>query len=186
MQAVFGGTQVTLVEDDITKQTVGAIVNAANSGLLGGNGVDGAIHRAGGPEFDAACVEAARSHAPLPAGKAVAVAAGRLPAKRVILTVGPIWQGGRSGEAGILASAYSSSMSLARGLGLRTIAFPSIATGVYRYPLDEAAAVALATVKTELEVHPGSFDEVRFALFSEPTLSAYEAALRGLLDKSET
>jgi O-acetyl-ADP-ribose deacetylase (regulator of RNase III) len=111
MRAVFGGTQVTLVLGDITVQEVDAIVNAANSGLLGGGGVDGAIHRAGGPGFDAACQEAARLHAPLPPGQAVAVSGGRLPAKRVILTVGPIWRGGRAEEARILAYAYRSSLS---------------------------------------------------------------------------
>jgi O-acetyl-ADP-ribose deacetylase (regulator of RNase III) len=178
--AVFGGTQVTLVLGDITVQAVDAIVNAANSGLLGGGGVDGAIHRAGGPDFDAACQEAARSHAPLPPGQAVAVSGGRLPAGRVILTIGPIWHGGRAGEALILASAYRSSLSVAREEGLRTIAFPSISTGAYGYPLGEAAGVALTTVRAELEAHPGSLDEVRFVLFGERALEAYEAALGAL------
>ena len=185
MRAVFGGAQVTLVLGDITVQAVDAIVNAANSGLLGGGGVDGAIHRAGGPGFDAACREAARLHAPLPPGEAVAVAGGRLPAKRVILTVGPIWAGGRAEEARILANAYRSSLSSARDEGLRTIAFPSISTGAYGYPLDEAAAVALATVRAELEAHPGSFDEVRMVLFGERTLEAFEAALGALVVASQ-
>ena len=131
-RAVFGGAQVTLVLGDITGQAVDAIVNAANSGLLGGGGVDGAIHRAGGPEFDAVCREAARLHAPLPPGEAVAVSGGRLPAKRVILTVGPIWHGGSAEEARVLADAYRSSLSLAREEGLRAIAFPSISTGALR------------------------------------------------------
>jgi O-acetyl-ADP-ribose deacetylase len=180
MHAIFGDTQVTLVLGDITVQAVDAIVNAANSGLLGGGGVDGAIHRAGGPGFDAACRAAARLHAPLPPGQAVAVSGGRLPAKRVILTVGPVWHGGRADEARILANAYRSSLSLAREEGLRTIAFPSVSTGAYGYPLDEAAAVALTTVKAELEAHPGSFDEVRLVLFGERTLEAFEAALGAL------
>jgi O-acetyl-ADP-ribose deacetylase (regulator of RNase III) len=180
MRAVFAGTQVTLVMGDITVQAVEAIVNAANSGLLGGGGVDGAIHRAGGLEFDVACRQIARLRAPLPPGHAVAVTAGRLPAKRVILTVGPVWRGGASGEARILADAYRSSLSVAREERLRTIAFPSISTGAYGYPVDEAAAVALAAVRADLEAHPGSFDEVRFVLFGQSALDAYEAALEAL------
>jgi O-acetyl-ADP-ribose deacetylase (regulator of RNase III) len=180
IRAVFGGAQVTLVLGDITVQAVDAIVNAANSDLLGGGGVDGAIHRAGGPGFDAACREAARLHAPLPPGEAVAVSGGRLAAKRVILTVGPVWHGGGAEEARILANAYRSSLSLAREEGLRTIAFPSISTGAYGYPLAEAAAIALTTIKAELEARPGSFDEVRVVLFGEATLEAYKAALGAL------
>jgi O-acetyl-ADP-ribose deacetylase len=176
MQVVFGGTQVTLVMGDITVQAVDAIVNAANSGLLGGGGVDGAIHRAGGPEFDAACREAARLHAPLPPGEAVAVRAGGLPAKHVILTVGPVWHGGTSGEARTLADAYRSSLAVARAEKARTVAFPSISTGAYGYPVDEAASVALTTVRAELEAYPESFDEVRFVLFGQSALNAYEAA----------
>jgi O-acetyl-ADP-ribose deacetylase len=180
VEAVFGDTRLTLVMGDITVQTVDAVVNAANSGLLGGGGVDGAIHRAGGPEFDAACREIARLRAPLPPGQAVAVGGGRLPAKRVILTVGPIWRGRASGEARILADAYRSSLTVAREEGLRTVAFPSISTGAYGYPMDEAAAVALATARAELEAYPGSLDEVRFVLFGQSAMNAYEAALKSL------
>ncbi len=181
MDALFGGTSVTLVLGDITRQTVDAIVNAANPELTGGGGVDGAIHEAGGPEFDAACREAARTRAPLDRGDAVAVAPGRLPVKRVILTAGPVWHGGKHNEAGILANCYRSSLSLARADGLRTIAFPSISTGAYGYPLDEAAAIAVETVKSELEALPGTFEEVRFVLYGDRTLRAFEAALRRAL-----
>ena len=180
-EPVFGGARLTLVMGDITVQAVDAIVNAANSELLGGGGVDGAIHRAGGPEFDAACREIARRRAPLPAGDAVSVAPGLLPVKRVILTVGPIWHGGRSREALTLANAYRSSLTVARAEGMRTVAFPSISTGSYGYPVRKAAAVALAAVRAELEARPGSFDEVRFVLFGQGAMAAYEEALEGLL-----
>lgn len=179
--AEFGGTLLTFVDGDITQQEVDAIVNAANSGLLGGGGVDGAIHRAGGPEFEAACREIARRHAPLTAGRAVSTIGGRLPAKRVIHTVGPIWHGGAFGEARVLADAYRSSLTLAREAGMRSVAFPSISTGAYGYPVEEAATVALRAVRSELEAHPGSFDEVRFVLFGRSPFRVYEAALEALL-----
>jgi O-acetyl-ADP-ribose deacetylase (regulator of RNase III) len=183
MNTTFGNTRVTLVAGNITTQEVDAVVNAANSSLMGGGGVDGAIHNAGGPEIKAACREIAEAHGPLPPGHAVATTAGRLPARRVIHTVGPVWRGGTSGEDQTLADAYRSSLAVAREEKARTVAFPSISTGAYGYPIDRAAAVALATVRMDLEAHPGSLDEVRFVLWGQRALQAYEAALKALLEE---
>jgi O-acetyl-ADP-ribose deacetylase (regulator of RNase III) len=177
MSATFGETRVALILGDITTQEVDAIVNAANSGLMGGGGVDGAIHGAGGPQILEACKKIRDSHGPLPAGHAVVTTGGRLPARRVIHTVGPVWNDGKSGEAYTLANAYRSCLDLARAEGLRTVAFPSISTGAYGYPVDLAAGVALSTVRTELEAHLASLDEVRFVLFNRETYDAYRAAL---------
>jgi O-acetyl-ADP-ribose deacetylase len=185
MNTMFGNARLSLVPGNITTQNVDAVVNAANSSLMGGGGVDGAIHNAGGPEIKAACREITRAHGPLPPGQAVATTAGRLPARLVIHTVGPIWGGGTSGEDQTLASAYRSSLAVAREENARTVAFPSISTGAYGYPIDRAAAVALRTVRAELETHPGSFDEVRFVLWGQRALLAYEAALEALLDERE-
>lgn len=171
-----------LLQGDITDQAVDAVVNAANSTLLGGGGVDGAIHRRGGPAILEACkrIRAERYPDGLPAGAAVATTAGSLPASRVIHTVGPVWRGGGAGEAEVLASAYRSSLDIAREEGLRTIAFPSISTGAYGYPVAEAARVALRTCADWLRAHPDAVDEVRFVLFSAADLEAYRAALAEL------
>lgn len=178
----IGGATLRLVQGDITEQRVDAIVNAANPSLLGGGGVDGAIHRRGGPAILAECREIRRTRYPdgLPPGEAVATTAGELPARRVIHTVGPIWRGGRSGEPDTLAAAYRSALERAREEGLRTVAFPSISTGAYGYPVEKAARVALRSVAGYLQEHPDAFDEVRFVLFSERDLEAYRAALREL------
>ena len=185
MNTIFGDTHLTLVPGNITTQNVDAVVNAANSSLMGGGGVDGAIHNAGGPEIKAACREITSVRGPLPPGQAVATTAGRLPARLVIHTVGPVWDGGASGEDQTLANAYRSSLAVAREQNARTVAFPSISTGAYGYPIDRAAAVALKTVRAELEKHPGSFDEVRFVLWGQRALLAYEAALKALLDEND-
>lgn len=185
MNTMFGNTRVALVPGNITAQKVDAVVNAANSSLMGGGGVDGAIHNAGGPEIKAACREIVRARGPLPPGQAVATTAGRLPARRVIHTVGPVWEGGTSSEDQTLANAYRSSLAVAREEKARTVAFPSISTGAYGYPIEEAAAVALRTVRADLEAHPGSLDEVRFVLWGQRALHAYEAALRALLDERD-
>jgi O-acetyl-ADP-ribose deacetylase (regulator of RNase III) len=153
---------------DITREEVGAIVNAANSSLMGGGGVDGAIHRAGGPEILAACERIREAEYPdgLPTGEAVITTGGKLPAKFVIHTVGPIY--GRHGgeEARLLAACYENSIALAAARGLTTIAFPAISTGVYGYPKDEAARVSRAAVELALEAH-SAIVEVRLVFFSE-------------------
>ncbi|WP_327352224.1 O-acetyl-ADP-ribose deacetylase [Streptomyces sp. NBC_01304] len=165
-------TTITLVRGDITEQSADALVNAANSSLLGGGGVDGAIHRRGGPEILAACRKLRAGHygKGLPTGRAVATTAGRLDARWVIHTVGPVWQGPGS-DPERLASCYRESLRVADELGARTVAFPAISTGVYRWPLDEAARVALDTVRgarTEVE-------EVGFVLFDERAYEAFAA-----------
>lgn len=162
---------------DITKLTVDAIVNAANSSLMGGGGVDGAIHRAGGPSILAECERIVAKIGRLPAGKAVMTTAGRMPAKYVIHTVGPVWNGGKRGEPQTLASAYRESIRIADENSVATMAFPSISTGAYRYPVEDAAKIAIKAVADALA--KASFvTEVRFALFDSSTLDAYVAAAR--------
>lgn len=172
--------RITLVHGDITDQDTDAIVNAANSTLLGGGGVDGAIHRRGGPAILEECREIRRRAYPdgLPTGQAVSTTAGRLPARRVIHTVGPVWRGGAEGEADRLRSAYRSSLDIARTEALRTIAFPSISTGAYGYPIDQAARVAIDAVDGWLAEEAGSVEEVRFVLFSERDFDVYSNVLR--------
>jgi O-acetyl-ADP-ribose deacetylase (regulator of RNase III) len=173
------GVRLTLTQGDITDQAVDAIVNAANSSLLGGSGVDGAIHRRGGPEILEECKRLRGTLYPdgLPAGEAVLTTAGALLARHVIHTVGPVWRGGTRGEASVLARCYGSSLRCARDAGLESIAFPSISTGAYGYPVNEAAEVALGAVLAELDREPGTLGEVRFVLFSEADFLAHEAAL---------
>lgn len=164
-----------LCEGDITAQSVDAIVNAANSSLLGGGGVDGAIHRAGGPEILAACRRLRAESLPhgLPTGDAVATTAGRLDARWVIHTVGPVYSA-REDRGALLASAYRRSLEVAAGLGATSVAFPAVSAGVYGWPLDDAARIAVDTVRRfETTDAPGL---VRFVLFSDPVLRAFEAA----------
>jgi O-acetyl-ADP-ribose deacetylase (regulator of RNase III) len=161
---------IEAVRGDITQQEVDAIVNAANSSLLGGGGVDGAIHRAAGPELLAEC----RMLGGCDAGDAKATAAGRLAAQYVIHTVGPIWRGGGHGEPELLASCHRRCLEVAAALGCRSVAFPAISTGVYGYPVERAAAVALAAVR---EAPASSVEVVRFVLFSEGHLDAFQRAL---------
>jgi len=170
--------RLDLARGDITHETVDAIVNAANSGLMGGGGVDGAIHRAGGPQILEECRRIRRERGPLPPGQAVLTAAGDLPCRYVIHTVGPVWQGGQSGEAETLASCYRNSLALVIERGLSSVAFPSISTGAFGYPIREAAAVAIATVRAAFLAGVGSVRLVRFVLFSEADLAAYRRALR--------
>ena len=169
-------TTLALVRGDITRERVDAIANAANEGLMGGGGVDGAIHRAGGPAIAAACSAIRAKQGGCPTGQAVITTGGNLPAKYVIHTVGPIWRGGDAGEPELLASCYRESLGLALEHGIKTIAFPSISTGVYGYPVAQAAVVALHAVKQFLEAHDG-LDEVRFVLFDDATYGAYKNAL---------
>jgi O-acetyl-ADP-ribose deacetylase (regulator of RNase III) len=163
---------IRTVKGDITEQNTDAIVNAANSGLRGGGGVDGAIHRAGGP----AIMEECRAIGGCKTGDAVITTGGRLKARHVIHTVGPRWSGGSRGEAELLASAYRRSLEVAEEEGLRSLAFPSISTGVYGYPVARAARIALETVMEYLKGRTG-IKEVTFVLFSDDDLATYEEVL---------
>ena len=167
---------IEVIQGDITKLNVDAIVNAANETLLGGGGVDGAIHRAGGPAILAEC----RQLDGCATGDAKITTGGKLLARHVIHTVGPVYRDGRHGEPELLASAYRRSLEVAAEHGLRSIAFPSISTGAYRFPVAEAAPLALATVAGFIGAHPGALDLVRFVLFSAADLASYEAALAAL------
>ena len=163
---------LTAVRADITTLVVDAIVNAANSSLLGGGGVDGAIHRAAGPELVHEC----RLLGGCKTGDAKLTKGYRLPAKFIIHTVGPVYQDGRSGEPELLASCYRRALEVAAAKNLRTIAFPSISTGIFGYPVELAAPLALHTVKTVTASH-GSFEEITFCCFSAQDLAEYQRAL---------
>lgn len=173
MRAVtVDGRELRLEQGDITTYDVDAIVNAANQTLLGGGGVDGAIHRAGGP----AILEECRRIGGCPTGEARLTSGGNLPARYVIHAVGPIWRDGRSGEAEKLASAYRWSLRLAEENGLASVAFPSISTGAYGYPVEDAAPIALRTALEHLGT-AGSVRTIVFVLFTKHTLESYERAL---------
>jgi len=178
MEIIINQTKLAQVQGDITQQTTDAIVNAANSSLMGGGGVDGAIHRAGGPTILEQCKEIVAKQGRLPPGKAVITTGGSLPAKYVIHTVGPIWNGGTHNEAQILASCYKESLKIAEEKKLSSISFPAISTGAYRYPLDQAAKVALETVISFLKGEALSLKEVRFVLFDAKTYEVYQKALK--------
>ena len=167
-------TNIIAVRGDITRDHgVQAIVNAANTSLLGGGGVDGAIHRAAGPELLAECrlLNGCRT------GQAKITKAYRLPCEYVIHTPGPRWNGGKSKEAELLASCYRSCLGLAVENGIRSIAFPSISTGIYSYPLDEAAEIAVRTAKRFVVEHPGELEVIKWVLFDDKTLQAYESQI---------
>jgi O-acetyl-ADP-ribose deacetylase (regulator of RNase III) len=174
------GGRLRLVTGDITKAQADIIVNAANSALAGGGGVDGAIHRAGGPEIMKELNVIRAKSGGCPTGGAVATTAGRLLAKFVFHAVGPIYRDGRHGEPELLASCYRTCMQLAGERGLATIAFPSISTGIYRYPAGEAAGIALRTVASFLSQPGSSVQEATFVLFDQATHDLYEEALREL------
>jgi len=173
MKIEIGKVALELVEGDITKQDTDAIVNAANKTLLGGGGVDGAIHRAGGPAILAEC----RTLNGCETGDAKITTGGNLKAKYVIHTVGPVYRDGRSGEPELLASCHRRSLEVAVENGVRSIAFPAISTGVYGYPIDKAAEVALRTVIEFLKQEP-PIDLVRFVLFGQQAFEAFREALR--------
>jgi O-acetyl-ADP-ribose deacetylase len=170
-------TEIRLLQGDITTVDACAIVNAANSALVGGGGVDGAIHRAGGPAIMADLEHRYGTNRYCPTGSAVVSTAGALPATIVIHAVGPVWRGGSAGEPQRLASAYRTALDLAAREGCRSIALPSISTGIYAYPVDAAAAIALATVDEWIAGNPDALDTVTFVLFSGATLEAFERAL---------
>ena len=163
------------IHADITTLSVDAIVNAANASLLGGGGVDGAIHRAAGPELLAAC----RAIGGCPTGEAVITPGFRLPATYVIHTVGPVWRGGGRNEAALLANCYRNSLTLARANAIETIAFPAISCGVYRFPLDEAADIALDTIKSFVDKH-GAPSEVQIVCFTSQVRAAFTQVLHSL------
>ncbi|MDP3104422.1 MAG: O-acetyl-ADP-ribose deacetylase [Candidatus Methanoperedens sp.] len=177
MKAKFGNSMIHLVMGDITEQGTNAIVNAANSSLMGGGGVDGAIHSKGGVQILEECKIIRRSLPEgLPTGDAVATTGGRLKAKNVIHTVGPIWSGGNDGEPEKLSRAYRNSLALALKMGIKTISFPSISTGAYGYPVEKASRVALQAVADFLGENEG-IEEVRFVLHSRNDLRVYEEGL---------
>jgi O-acetyl-ADP-ribose deacetylase (regulator of RNase III) len=176
MEARINQGTIELLQGDITQQETEAIVNAANSQLMGGAGVDGAIHRAGGPSIMAEC----RRIGGCPTGQAVITTGGNLKAHHVIHTVGPVYQGGAHGEAELLRSAYHSSLRLAAAKGIRSLSFPAISTGIYSYPLAEAARIALETAVDYLREHT-DIERVRFVLFDRRTYNAFAEALGKLV-----
>ncbi len=180
MEAMINETKVSIIQGDITKQTTDAIVNAANSSLMGGGGVDGAIHRAGGPAILEECKQIVAKQGRLPTGKAVITTGGNLKAKHVIHTVGPIWHGGNKNEAELLGSAYFECLKLATENKLASVSFPSISTGAYGYPVNKAAGIALRTVFSFLEEQATSLKDVVFVLFDSKTYESYLSALQEL------
>jgi O-acetyl-ADP-ribose deacetylase (regulator of RNase III) len=175
----IGKAKICLVQGDITDQNTDAIVNAANSTLMGGGGVDGAIHRKGGPKILEECKQIRAMKWPdgLPTGKAVITSGGDLKARHVIHTVGPVWRGGIHGEPELLAEAYVNSLKVALSKRLKSIAFPSISTGAYRYPIQKASRIALTTVKEFLEKED-KLDKVVFVLFTKHDLEIYKRAAK--------
>lgn len=170
--------RVQIIEGDITKQEVDAIVNAANTSLLGGGGVDGAIHRAAGPEL----LEETKKIGGCPTGEARASKGYRLPARWVIHTVGPVWGGGNRNEESLLASCYENSFQTARDLGVKSIAFPSISTGAYRFPLERATEIALEETRKVLEKDK-DFTKVLFVCFGEKVLKTYQDVYKRIFSK---
>jgi len=169
--------RLELVHGDITKLVVDAIVNAANTSLLGGGGVDGAIHRAGGPDILADCMKIRAKQGGCPTGEAVITGAGRLRAKHVIHTVGPVWNGGNHDEPALLESCYVNCFELALEHHVRTMAFPCISTGVYDYPKHDAAEIAVRVSREVLAAHPDAFDAISFVCFDHESLDIYEQLL---------
>jgi O-acetyl-ADP-ribose deacetylase len=170
-------TAISLVNGDITQQQTDAIVNAANSSLMGGGGVDGAIHRAGGPAILEECKKIVAGQGSLPAGKAVITGGGNMAARYVIHTVGPIWRGGNNNEPEILASAYIESLRLAEKHDIASISFPSISTGAYGYPLEAAAKIAVAAVVKFAKEEAISIREIVLVLYSDAAFNEYARAL---------
>ena len=185
MEVTVNKTKLSIIQGDITRQATEAIVNAANSSLMGGRGVDGAIHRAGGPAILEECQKIVARQGRLPTGKAVITTGGNLKARHVIHTVGPIWHGGNRNEAELLRSAYYECLKLAAKNKLASIAFPSISTGAYGYPVDEAAKIAVSTVISFLNEQATSLKDVVFVLFDSRTYQSYCSALQVYLNRLE-
>jgi len=182
VDAEVNQVKLSIIKGDITQQDTEAIVNAANPSLMGGGGVDGAIHRAGGTSILEECKQIVSRQGRLPTGKAVITSGGNLKARYVIHTVGPVWHGGNRNEAELLASAYQESLKLAAESRLSSIAFPSISTGAYGYPVDVAAKVAIGAVSSFLQEKVTSIKEVVFVLFDSATFTAYSSALSEISD----
>lgn len=178
MDIKVGDAIISLIQGDITREETDAIVNAANARLAGGAGVDGAIHEAGGPSIMAEC----RKIGGCPTGRAVITTGGKLKARYVIHTVGPVYQGGARGEADLLKSAYLESLKLASAHGLKSLAFPAISTGVYAYPVREAARIALKTVMDYLGEHR-DIERVRFVLFDQKMFDVFSEEMNKLIDE---
>jgi O-acetyl-ADP-ribose deacetylase (regulator of RNase III) len=178
MEMTINQTKASMIQGDITRQATDAIVNAANSSLMGGGGVDGAIHRAGGPAILEECKKIVARQGRLPTGKAVITTGGNLKARYVIHTVGPFWHSGSENEAKLLRSAYYECLKLATEKNLASISFPSISTGAYGYPVDEAAKIAVSTVVSFLKEQATSLKDVVFVLFDARTHKSYRRALQ--------
>ena len=183
MYRLVNKTKLSLLQGDITRQSTDAIVNAANSGMMGGGGVDGAIHRAGGPAILDECRKIVSRQGRLPTGEAVITTGGNLKAKHVIHTVGPVWNGGHGSEPELLASAYRQSLRISVENGLKSVSFPSVSTGAYGYPIKLAAPIALETVIDFLN-RDESINEVVFVLFEDKTYQEYTRALEVLLPET--
>ena len=184
MEVTVNKTKVSIVQGDITGQATDAIVNAANSSLMGGGGVDGAIHRAGGPAILEECKKIVTQQGRLPTGEAVITTGGNLKASYVIHTVGPIWHGGSKNEAELLETAYYECLKLATENKLASISFPSISTGAYGYPVDEAAKIAVSAVVSFLKEQATSLKDVVFVLFDTRTYESYRRALQEVIGDS--
>ena len=179
-EKIINQAKLSITQGDITRQATDAIVNAANSSLMGGGGVDGAIHQAGGPTILEECKQIVDRQGRLPTGQAVITGGGKLKARYVIHTVGPVWRGGNQDEAELLASAYRESLKMAVDNNLTSVSFPSISTGSYGYPLDKAALIALQTVISFLGEQESFIKEVTFVLFDSHSLEAYKSAFEEL------
>lgn len=179
MQITINKTLFSIIQGDITVQDTQAIVNAANSSLMGGGGVDGAIHRAGGFEILEHCKRIHKERGKIPPGNAVITTAGNMPSEFVIHTVGPIWRGGTNKEPQVLKNCYRNVLSLAQKELIKSVSFPSISTGIYGYPIEKASKIALASVIGYLQKH-GFFGEIRFVLFSDNDLKVYEETINKL------
>jgi O-acetyl-ADP-ribose deacetylase (regulator of RNase III) len=185
VQITVNKARLSIIQGDITQQSTDAIVNAANPSLMGGGGVDGAIHRAGGPAILEECRQIVARQGRLPTGQAVITTGGNLKAKYVIHTVGPVWHGGGRGEAELLESAYRESLKLAAENKLTSISFPSISTGAYDYPIDEASRIALKAVISFLKGSVTSIKEVVFVLFGSQAFDVYASAFQEIAGKKK-